>query len=266
MCAAFFTMIPGPKMIWQFGELGYDYSINYCINGTINNTCRLDMKPIRWDYLQNTNRKKLYDSYSSLLKLRFHSSYKNGFLTDRVTQNLASGFKWLQVTTDTSNLCLVGNFDVSPVTGQVTFQNAGTWYDYLDNTTITATGSAQNITLQPGEFHLYLNRNINNVTPTAVSNVNNPANTFKFSIYPNPVVDHTRIEVVNKETGSASLELFNETGQKIKEIQLGILTRGIHKINLSANDLNKLASGIYLIRMQIKNQSQTQRLVIFKGN
>ena len=51
MSAAFFFTIPGPKMIWQFGELGYDYSINHCANGTINNNCRLDAKPIRWDYL-----------------------------------------------------------------------------------------------------------------------------------------------------------------------------------------------------------------------
>ena len=50
MVAAFLTMIPGPKMIWQMGELGYDYSINTCTNLTINNNCRLDEKPIRWDY------------------------------------------------------------------------------------------------------------------------------------------------------------------------------------------------------------------------
>ncbi|MFM6936587.1 MAG: hypothetical protein ACKOXH_02725, partial [Aquirufa sp.] len=28
MAAATFFTIPGPKMIWQFGELGYDVSIN----------------------------------------------------------------------------------------------------------------------------------------------------------------------------------------------------------------------------------------------
>ena len=104
MCAAFFTMIPGPKMIWEFGEIGYDYSINHCTNGTVNNACRLDPKPIRWDYLQNISRQRLFDIYSALLKLRFHPLYKNGFLTDRVTQNLAGAFKWLQITTDTSNV------------------------------------------------------------------------------------------------------------------------------------------------------------------
>jgi hypothetical protein len=43
--------LPGPKMIWQFGELGYDYSINTCSDGvTISENCRTDSKPIRWDY------------------------------------------------------------------------------------------------------------------------------------------------------------------------------------------------------------------------
>ncbi|MCK7537392.1 MAG: hypothetical protein MZV63_43765 [Marinilabiliales bacterium] len=29
LTATFFLMIPGPKMLWQFQELGYDYSKNY---------------------------------------------------------------------------------------------------------------------------------------------------------------------------------------------------------------------------------------------
>ncbi len=44
LAAAFFITVPGPKMIWQFGELGYDYSIDY--NGRVGN------KPIKWDYLR----------------------------------------------------------------------------------------------------------------------------------------------------------------------------------------------------------------------
>jgi len=263
MCAAYFTMIPGPKMIWQFGELGYDYAINYCTDGTINNNCRLDPKPIKWDYLQNANRKKLYDTYSALLKLRTHPAYKNGFLTDRVTHSLSSAFKWLQVTTDTSNLCLVGNFDVTQVTGQVTFQSVGTWYDYLNGTTFTATGTSQSITLQPGEFHLYLNRNVNNIVATPVSNINNPANTFRVSVYPNPVRTDGIIEIENKETGLTTLQLYNQTGQKIKHQSLGTLIKGIHKIILSASEREKVAPGVYWLRVQIKNQVQTQKIILF---
>ena len=70
MAAAFFFMMPGPKMIWQFGELGYDYSINTCQDGTVNNNCRTDAKPIKWDYLQVVSRQRLHDVYAALLKLR----------------------------------------------------------------------------------------------------------------------------------------------------------------------------------------------------
>ncbi|MEO8796174.1 MAG: alpha-amylase family glycosyl hydrolase, partial [Daejeonella sp.] len=67
LVAAFFLTLPGPKMIWQFGERGYDYSINYP-SGTSND--RLSNKPPHWEYMNEPNRKKLYDVYSKLIKLR----------------------------------------------------------------------------------------------------------------------------------------------------------------------------------------------------
>jgi glycosidase len=263
MCASFFTMIPGPKMIWEFGELGYDYSINYCTNGTVNNSCRLDPKPIRWDYLQNISRQRLYDIYSALLKLRFHPLYKNGFLTDRVTQNLAGAFKWLQITTDTSNVCIIGNFDVIPAPGMVTFQNSGTWYDYLNGNTFTATGTPQNITLQPGEFHLYLNRNVTNVVTTPVTNFNNQPLTFKVNVYPNPLIENGVLEIENEESGAASMQLYNESGQKVFERSLGVLAKGLHKISLDKSERKNFSPGIYLLRISVKNSAQTKKLLLY---
>jgi len=55
LSAAFFFTIPGPKMIWQFEELGYDYSINY--------DCRTCEKPIRWDYFDQPERQRLYSHF-----------------------------------------------------------------------------------------------------------------------------------------------------------------------------------------------------------
>lgn len=263
MCAAFFTMIPGPKMMWEFGELGYDYSINHCTNGTVNNACRLDPKPIRWDYLQNINRQRLFDIYAALFKLRFHPLYKNGFLTDRVTYSLGGAFKWLQITTDTSNLCVIGNFDVNPATGTVTFQNAGTWYDYLNGNTFTATGTSQSITLQPGEFHVYLNRNVTNVVTTPVSNINNQPATFKINVYPNPLIENGVLEIENEELGAASMQLYNESGQKVFEKSLGVLAKGVHKISLDKSERKNFSPGMYLLRIAVKNSVQTKKVLLY---
>ncbi|HEY5405832.1 MAG TPA: alpha-amylase family glycosyl hydrolase [Ginsengibacter sp.] len=161
MAAAFWALIPGPKMLWQFGELGYDYSINTCADGvTVNNNCRLDTKPIKWNYLQNANRKSLHDIYSGLLKLRTRPAYLSTFTTGTISYDLSGAFKWMEVYDNSLKVVLMGNFDVVPQTSSVTFPSAGTWTDYLNGAQITATGASQSFTLQPGEYHVYLNADI----------------------------------------------------------------------------------------------------------
>ncbi len=66
-----FYTVPGPKMLWQFGELGYDKSINTCTDGTtISNDCRVAAKPVLWSYYEDANRKALHDFPANLLALR----------------------------------------------------------------------------------------------------------------------------------------------------------------------------------------------------
>ena len=164
LTAAFLLMQPGPKMIWEFGELGYDYPINYCGNGTINNACRTDPKPIRWDYYEQPDRKKLFDVYSALIKLRFNPSFSDQFISNSSSQSLSGNFKWITM----SKIAVVGNFDVVSQTGTVTFPSTGTWKDYLNDTTISVTNASQNFTLQPGEFHVFTK--METPTPGAVTN------------------------------------------------------------------------------------------------
>ncbi|HYG40401.1 MAG TPA: alpha-amylase family glycosyl hydrolase, partial [Cytophagales bacterium] len=52
LVSSFHLLVPGPKMIWQFGELGYDHSINTCQDGSVKNECRVAAKPVTWDYLE----------------------------------------------------------------------------------------------------------------------------------------------------------------------------------------------------------------------
>ena len=166
MAASFWAMTPAPKMLWQFGELGYDTTINACNNGTApSNDCRVSPKPIKWDYLNNANRKALYDVFVKLFSLRKVPDYLPAFTSSSIGYNLGGAFKWLQVTTNELKICVIGNFDVTTQTGSVTFQNAGTWYPYIKGgtkydvtTTHTATGSPESFTLAAGEYYVFLDR------------------------------------------------------------------------------------------------------------
>ena len=71
--AVCFLTIPGPKMIWQMGELGYDYN-KWCtpegIDKTSTKEYETSRKPVKWDYKNDSQRKALYDVYCKLNKLR----------------------------------------------------------------------------------------------------------------------------------------------------------------------------------------------------
>ena len=70
MTHAFLLAIPGPKMMWQWGELGYQISIFDCLNGTFAEGCKLDEKPAPWDDLANENRLGLAKTIAALNDLK----------------------------------------------------------------------------------------------------------------------------------------------------------------------------------------------------
>jgi 1,4-alpha-glucan branching enzyme len=255
--ASFFFMIPGPKMIWQFGELGYDYSINYCTDGSIKDECRTGEKPIKWEYLQHAGRKRLHDVYAALIKLRSHPLFANNFVSNRVEQNLTGPIKTLKVTTDTSNVLVIANFDVVAANGNVTFQNAGTWYDYLTGSTISATGGAQAISLQPGEYHVYLNRNVTSIT-TPVFDIGNTEKT-RMHIYPNPVHKNAILEYEVPVNGAISLSLLDMYGRRIEQLYAGFKVKGSYQLPLAAGHLTK---GVYFVQLDYGKNRTLQKILV----
>lgn len=61
LLTAFYFSIPGPKMIWQFGEFGFDLELN---------NDRLGIKPTRWEYLNDPDRIRLWNLYQAFISLK----------------------------------------------------------------------------------------------------------------------------------------------------------------------------------------------------
>ncbi|HNE30490.1 MAG TPA: alpha-amylase family glycosyl hydrolase, partial [Saprospiraceae bacterium] len=156
-----FYTVPGPKMLWQFGEMGYDFPINYCPDGSINPNCRTDPKPVRWDYLDNPYRKRLHDVTQALLYLR--NNY-DVFETSNYNIQLAPGTirqVWLNDNASGMAVVVIANVSTSVINNQTLYLNGpqGWWYEYYTGDSVFYNGFPVNtITLQPGEYRLYLNQ------------------------------------------------------------------------------------------------------------
>jgi hypothetical protein len=259
LTAAFGLLTPGPKMIWQFGELGYDFSINYCTDGTVNANCRTGNKPIRWDYRLQPERQALFTVYSKLNQLRTHPMYRNNFTSNRITYSLGGAFKWMQLVTDTSNICVLGNFDVGAATANVTFPNSGTWFEHITGETFTATGAAQSITLQPGEYKVYLSRKLTSTGPiTAIgNNLSTTDAGFQVRLFPNPVNKRAIYEIEVKVPGKITSELFTADGRQLKVLFSGKLNAGKHSMAFGTA-IDQLPPAHYIL--SVKNSSATRSI------
>ena len=154
--AAFFLTIPGPKMIWQFGELGYDISIDE--NG------RTGKKPIRWEYQDNPNRKRVYQVFAALAKIKKEEA---AFKSDNFTLTTNQLLKRIEINHADMDVRIIGNFDVKKGSISPKFSKTGTWYDYISGKEINVTDIDANIELAPGAYHIYTTKQL--TTPHVIS-------------------------------------------------------------------------------------------------
>ena len=230
---AFFLTVPGPKMIWQFGELGYDFSINTCTNGTVNNNCRLDPKPIRWNYLNVPERKHLYDVVSAINHLRTTQQvFKVG--TYNVVELSAANVKAFHLSSTDLNVVVLGNFGVIGTTVNPGFQHTGTWYNYLSGDSLSVTMSAQILSFLPGEYRIYTDKRIGLPTGNGlITNATEPLVAIEAPIlFPNPSADKVSLSFRLRQTSTLRISLFDLTGRLVEQGSGAAFAEGQHIINL----------------------------------
>ena len=249
LASAFFFTVPGPKLMWQFGELGYDFSIDQCPDGTIDGSCRTSPKPIPWKlgYQNNTDRTDLYDTYSQLINLRMNNEIFN---TDNFTLEVTDKVeKKIFLVDDNAGagelkyVTVVGNFGLVSINTQPFFQETGTWYNLLDKTSFQVNDTNQQVTLAPGEFIVFGNE-------LATLSTNDFETETSISVYPNPASTHFSLS-----SEAEQVQLFSLNGQKVKSFK--------GKFNANHKfDVNELSKGIYLVKLINDQKSESVKLMI----
>lgn len=258
LSATFFFTIPGPKMIWQFGELGYDFSINYCPSTGLvdpNGTCRTDQKPIHWDYFTDAKRLTLYNTYSQLIKLKQTFPV---FTTADYTTDLTGTTKSIVLRSEGMNAVVIGNFGVVGTQISVTFPSTGTYYDYFSQTTLNVSNTAMAINLEPGEYHIYTNALITGIE----DNSTNPVKTLGVKLFPNPSPGESSLEISSPTAGDTTINIFSMTGQKISSSIIKLQPNSLSTISLPELGFNVRNPGVYLLSVKQGNRSVSQKLIL----
>lgn len=158
-------MLNGPHMIWQYEELGYDYSINSSLENPTStndeNRCSKKPRPEKEGYFAPGIRMQQFGRIAKAAQLRTRqmASVFNGNPT---AQSLNSGdvVRFVQWGSD---IYVVANFGMY---AQTTNLPNGTWYDYLDG----AVPANASYTLQPGEVKVFTGTQL--VAPTIPASYN----------------------------------------------------------------------------------------------
>lgn len=195
LSSVFFFTIPGPKMMWQFMELGYDVSID--------DPCRVCNKPIYWNYLENENRSHLYDFIQDLLKLRNSTEISN---TDDFSIYNNSLYKQIILRSDTS-MVIIGNFDVEIKKVLANFTHSGTWYEYYSGEELTRINDS--ITLMPGEYRIYTDVKFSAPTFSAAPQAKNISIDGKLNVGSILTADYDYFDIDNDPEGESVFSWYS---------------------------------------------------------
>ena len=257
-------LVPGPKMIWHFGALGWEKSIWTCNNGVVDvdtdgagpdGDCKLDTKPQpQWvnNWLGDVNRNKIYFDWAKMINLKTTDPIFNVNITANSGFDIQSGntftprlFLWDNTlpSTQLKNVVVLTNFDVNSQNVTPDFPYAGTWYNLMDNASFEVSSTTAKITIEAGGFRIYGNKPSNLGTDTFEVN-------GEIYLYPNPAANYFTLN-----STTSKVEIYSITGQLVKSFN----ANQSNEYQYPINDLNQ---GIYLVKVVNEtNELKVMRLL-----
>lgn len=250
-------MIPGPKMLWHFADLGMNLSIFTCTDGSVNTDsdaiagdCKLATKPQpQWsqNWLAVTQRSQIYNNWSKMNNLKINEPvFEGSYTIDSNDTDLTPRiFVWNDAipSTQLKNVVVLTNFEVTAQNIVPDFPYTGTWYNLMDNSTLNVTSTTAPINIEAGGYRIYGNKPSSYLADESLDNLGE-----EILIYPNPAQEKFFINVSINQ-----IEIYDTTGKLIK------------KMNNSSThfyDVSDLKPSVYVVKVLTKTGMSNQKLII----
>ena len=250
-------LVPGPKMIWHFADLGMNNSAFTCTDGTVNTDtdatagdCKLSTKPQpQWvnNWLGVPQRDKIYSDWSKMIDLKVNNPVfsSNYAISPNGSNLLQRIYIWNDSfpSTQLKNVVVLSNFNTTTTSITPDFPYTGTWYNLMDNTSINVTSTSSQISIEAGGFRIYGNQ------LATLSTNQYDLNGF-IVLTPNPANDYF---VLNSD--ASLVEVYSVTGQLVKSFN-----------QIQSKDyqytISDLKTGIYIVKaVNIEGQQKTLKLI-----
>ncbi|MFZ4520307.1 MAG: alpha-amylase family glycosyl hydrolase [Bacteroidales bacterium] len=256
LAATFFFTIPGPKMVWEFGEMGYDYSIDY-------GGGRLAPKPIRWDYLKDWRRRYTKNIFAALINLKRTNP---AFSTPNYTLDVAGAVKRVWLRHESMDVTVLGNFDVNGLSVVPSFTKTGKWYEFFTGDSLNITDTEAALTFKAGEYRLYTTVKLQKPYFTGIDdhtlmNARNPGSVI---VYPNPSNGVFHFTANLPTSSSLVVTVYNVYGEMIKQVNIGHCIQGINtfSIDLGESENGEVIQGIYFYKLDAQNIHTNGKLMV----
>ncbi len=259
LASLFFFTIPGPKMIWQFEELGYDYSINF--NG------RLGEKPVRWDYYSDWRRNYLYHFFATLITLKkenpvFESTDFPLFLGDTL--------KRINIAGNPMSVSIIGNFGVKEGSIDPNFLHPGSWYEYFTRDSLAVSDMHAPILLQPGEYRFYTDYKL--AKPDLNTGIDDHdrqqsgGDDRLLNVYPNPSGAGVNMDITVKEEGKVRFEIYDAMGSEVNILMDQRIPAGTHHLYWDGTDSHgrRLKAGVYIYLLREGEGQQNGKIILLR--
>lgn len=259
-------MLNGPQMIYQFDELGYDYS--FCSNstGTAGNNndkadygseqaqpCHdTDAKPIpeSLGWFSNTDRVNAYKKTAQIFQLRTRIA-PSVFEGNPTSADLAHGKQLRSVIWGSGNNRIFIIANVGTTAQNFTLPTGNNWFDYLAGSTSQLT-AGKSISLAGGDVKVYTASKYNlpdvDVTKLFVGIEDVEAEDAKSSIYPSITSDFVKID----------------SEEAISDVQVVALSGAVYSPKYTEEgvvDVNSLEEGLYLLVVRFETYERAFKFI-----
>ncbi|WP_194973129.1 DUF4961 domain-containing protein [Aquiflexum lacus] len=249
LMAAFFFSIPGPKMIWQFEEFGYDLELN---------NDRLGIKPTRWNYLEDPERIRLFNLYRAMIDLKKNHNAFNK--PENAILNLAQPLKSIRLIDGDLQVILHGNFGLTDINNAtLSFPTQGTWYNYFTGEEINITGNSRTFRLRANQYLLFTNQKLpmpeGDILEDPITSIGpEDVDLSGFKIYPVPANDRINIEAP---------KIVNQLKYRIIDMKGSVLKEGSHIVsdNILQVDIKDFNAGLYIFEINDNRQVLRKRFI-----